>query len=128
MDADYTLKSVSIKLKAPMGEKSTEIPLSENSFDNEIITMLLRNIPFEQGYTAEITSVVPLSAVSVPINISVMEKEKVNVLAGEFETRRINLKFAGREINIWYDEKSPRKMVKYEDTQTGLLMVLLPGE
>ncbi len=90
--------------------------------------MLLRNIPFEQGYTAEITSVVPLSAVSVPINISVMEKEKVNVLAGEFETRRINLKFAGREINIWYDEKSPRKMVKYEDTQTGLLMVLLPGE
>jgi len=125
VDADYTRKSVKIKLKTPMGEKSTEIPLSGNFFDNEMVTMLLRNIPFEKGFSAKINSVVPLSATSVPIEITVMEKEKINVPAGEFEARKVNLKFAGSEVNIWYNENPPREMVKYEDKQSGLLMVLL---
>lgn len=125
VDADYTRKSVKIKLKTPMGEKSTEIPLSGNFFDNEVITMLLRNIPFEEGFTAKITSVVPLSATSVPIEINVLGKQKINVPAGKFASRKINLKFAGREVNIWYNEKSPREMLKYEDKQGSILMVLL---
>lgn len=122
--AIYTQKNSKIKIKTPMGEKETQIELSENSFDNETITMVLRNIPFKTGYKAKIYSIVPLSATSVPIEINVMENEIIKVPAGEFESRKINLKFAGREINIWYNEKSPREMIKYEDTQQGITMVL----
>lgn len=126
--ANYSSDKVSIEAETPQGQKSTDLPIPENAFDNEVITMVLRAIPFKEGFKASLTSVAPISAVTVPIDVEVLGSEKITVAAGDFDCQKIKMKLAGREISLWYEKDAPRRMIKYEDAQTGITISLTESE
>ena len=126
--ANYTHDKVSIEANTPQGKKSTDLPIPENAFDNEVITLVLRTIPFKEGFKASLTSVAPISAVTVPIDVEVLGSEKITVSAGDFDCQKVKMKLAGRGIFIWYERNVPQRMIKYEDAQTGVTMSLTAGE
>ena len=126
--ANYSSDKVSIEAETPQGKKSMDLPIPENAFDNEVIPMVLRTIPFKEGFKASLTSVAPISGVTVPVDVEVLGSEKITISTVDFDCQKVKLKLAGREILIWYEKNVPQRMIKYEDAQTGVTMSLTAGE
>jgi len=126
--ANYSSDKVSIEAETPQGRRNIDLPIPKNVFDNEVIAVVLRTIPFEKGYRASLTSVAPISAVTAPMDVEVLGSEKITVPAGDFDCQKIKMKLAGREISLWYEKNAPQRMIKYEDAQTGITMSLTSGE
>ena len=122
----YGKNKASIKATLPQGEKSIDVPITINSYDNDQVTTLLRAIELKEGEEKEINVVIGLSGTSIPIKIKAVGEEKVKVLAGEFECYKYEMNLVGRTIDIWYEKLAAKRMIKYFDAQANMTMELLP--
>lgn len=122
----YHNKKASIKARLPQGEKSIDIPININTYDNDQVTTILRAIELNPNDEREINVVIGLSGTTVPLKIKLVGEDKIKVPAGEFDCNKYNLSVVGRNIDIWYEKALTKRMVKYADAQTNMIMELLP--
>jgi hypothetical protein len=122
----YAKNKASIKAKLPQGDKSIDIPISVNSFDNDEVTTLLSAIELKPGEEKELSAVVGLSGASIPIKVKGIGEEKIKVPAGEFECNKYEMSVVGRTIDLWYEKAGLKRMIKYFDAQSDMAMVLMP--
>ncbi len=122
----YHNKKASIKARLPQGEKSIDIPININTYDNDQVTTILRAIELNPNDEREINVVIGLSGTTVPLKIKLVGEDKIKVPAGEFDCNKYNLSVVGRNIDIWYEKALTKRMVKYADAQANMIMELLP--
>lgn len=120
----YTKDKASLKATLPMGEKSLDIPIGVNHFDNEQVTTLLRAIDLGPTEEKELNVVVGLGGTSVPLKVKAMGEEKITVPAGEIACNKYQMTVAGRPIDTWYEKTGMKRMVKYFDTNANMVMEL----
>ncbi|MEO0074940.1 MAG: DUF3108 domain-containing protein [candidate division WOR-3 bacterium] len=124
-EVKYNNNKATIKAHLPHGEKSIDIPINANTYDNDQITTILRAINLNSNEEKEITVVIGLSGTTIPMKIKLVGDEKVKVPAGEFECHKYLLSFLGREVYIWYEKTSAIRMIKYFDSTMKMTMELL---
>lgn len=123
---NYTKDKASIKMSTPMGEKSLDLPITANHYDNDEVTTLLRAVDLKQNEEKEINVISGLAGSAIPIKIKALGTEKLVVPAGEFECNKYQLNLVGRQLNIWYEKTDARRMIKYLDVASNMAMELLP--
>jgi len=125
-DIKYTDNKASIKAKLPQGEKSIDIPINVNTYDNDQITTILRAIELKVNEEKEINIAIGLSGTTVPIKIKLLGEEKIKVPAGEFDCNKYILNVVGRTIDAWYEKTDAKRMIRYFDVQSNMAMELTP--
>lgn len=125
-DITYSKDKASIKAITPMGEKSVDIPITINHFDNDEVTTLFRALEIKLNEEKELSVVTGLGGTSIPVKIKALAVEKITVPAGEFECNKYQMSLAGRLIDVWYEKTGMKRMVKYYDSQSNMAMELLP--
>lgn len=121
----YADNKAAIKAHLPQGDKSIDLPININTYDNDQITTLLRAVSLNPDEEKEINVVIGLSGTTIPMKIKLVGDEQVKVPAGEFGCHKYLLSFLGREVYIWYEKASPARMIKYFDSAMKMLMELL---
>jgi hypothetical protein len=121
----YSKDRASVKAKMPDGEKSIDVPIGINSYDNDEITTILRAVELKPGQEKEIYVVIGLIGTSVPIKINAIGEEKATVPAGEFDCNKYTMTVVGRTIDVWYEKTAAKRMIKYFDAQTNMTMELM---
>lgn len=122
----YEKTKARIKAILPQGEKTADIPINANTYDNDQVTTILRAIELNPGEEKEISVVIGFSGTSVPLKIKLLGEEKATVPAGEFDCLKYTLTVVGRMIDVWYEKAGTRRMIKYFDSQASMTMELMP--
>ncbi|MEO0091435.1 MAG: DUF3108 domain-containing protein [candidate division WOR-3 bacterium] len=122
----YHGNKASIKAHLPQGDRSIDIPVNINTYDNDQVTSILRAIDLKPDDEKEINVVIGLSGTTVPLKIKLIGEDKVQVPAGEFDCNKYTLSVVGRNIDVWYEKSTAKRMVKYLDPQAQMIMELLP--
>jgi hypothetical protein len=125
-EVKYRKNKASIKAQLPQGEKSADIPIRINTYDNDEVTTLLRAVELKPLEEKEISVVVGLSGTSIPIKIKTLGVDKTTVPSGEFLCNKYEITLAGHRIEVWYEESGMKRMIKYFDNQANMTMELLP--
>ena len=83
-------------------------------YDNEHATYLIRRLPLQPGYKADLRIVSAFGGMVIPVPVHVTGIEKVETSAGSFECYRVNLKLGAITQTFWFSTDAPRYLVKYE--------------
>ena len=94
-----------------------------NAVDNDQLPMLLRCLPFSEGYSAEYINVVPELALNTPVTVKVLGREIVDTPAGLFDAWRVEVDFGQVVHSLWYEVDSPHHLVKYDNGDAQYLLV-----
>lgn len=81
---------------------------------------IVRMLPLEAGYGAEINALQPIVGRMARVKISVGRPESVTVPAGTFEAFNIMLDDGNDVSRVWVGVDAPHPVVKYLDGITGL--------
>ncbi len=122
----YGKNKAEVKAKLPQGEKSADIPININTYDNDQVTTILRAIELKPDEEKEINVVIGFSGTTVPVKIKSSGEEKIIVSAGEFDCHKYTITVVGRMIDVWYEKADAKRMVKYFDAQANMTMELMP--
>ncbi len=93
--------------------KSVELPAGV-IYDNEESLQVIRRLPLAVGFKKTITVFVGLSGMSVPVDLSVVGTEKVEVPAGSFACLKVELALPGSIQTFWFSNDTHRYLVKFE--------------
>lgn len=122
----YSKDKALIKISTPAGEKSVDVPITANHFDNDEVTTLLRAVDLKQDENKEISVVTGLGGTAIPVKIKSLGLEKITVPAGEFECNKYEMNLVNRTVELWYEKAGARRMIKYFDVASDMAMHLMP--
>lgn len=125
ISATFSEDKLTVEAETPQGHQGpAEFKLPEDAFANdEVLFLLLRALPFAEGYTAHFTDVILWPNVQMPqVTITVICKETVEVPAGSFETWKVEASVAGAKQYFWYAIEKPNLLVKYDNGSTVFLL------
>lgn len=119
----YQNNTLTIKATTAQGEKDFTIDVAPGAIDNDSLLMVLRAVPFAEGYSASINIVVATTALQVPSTLTVAGKETVVVPAGSFEVYKVTLDFgSGAGQTVWYEVAAPHRLIQYDNGQTKFVL------
>ena len=113
--SDSPLKFVDL-----LGKQTDPIP--DDAYDNDEVLFLLRAIPFEVGYSATYTNVVPAAGLTPKATITVVGEEEVEAPFGSFNCYKLEISVLGTTQYLWYGVDSSHYLVKAE--VEGIVMLL----
>ena len=108
-DATYDQDKVTVEVAGK--EKPVVLKLDKIMYDNEQCAEVLRRLPLEVGFQAEVTAVSTLVAQKVPITVSVDKKETIETPAGKFECFKIDFSIGQ---SFWVSSDKHRYIVRFE--------------
>ena len=120
--ATYSEGEVAIVATVDGEEQSATIAIPEDAYDDGEVLFLLRAIPFQVGYRATYTDVVPAAGLMPEATVSVAAEEAVEVPAGSFDCYKVELTVLGTTQYLWYDTESPHYLVKVEVEGTSMVL------
>jgi hypothetical protein len=118
----YTGSKLDIKAIVKGETQSASMNVPDNAIDNDQLLVVLRALPFAQGYEAKYAIIVAQNALNVPVTIRVKAKESVEVPAGKFEAWRVELDFGQGQQSLWYQVDSPHRLVQYDNGATKMVL------
>ena len=57
-----------------------------------------------------------------------MTDQQIAVPAGTFDCNRVVMNIGPHVVQVWYEKAGARRMVRYEQPGTGMVMELLPDD
>ncbi len=120
--SSYSNSLVTVTATADGKKQSADFDIPDDAYDNDEVLFMLRTIPFEVGYSASYTNVVPSAGLTQKATITVVTQEEVSTPAGSFDCYKLNLSTTGAVIHLWYGVETPHYLVKY-DNQTAILLL-----
>lgn len=124
-DATYGDKTVNITVTAADGTTTTKsVPAVADGIDNDVSLQAQRALPLAANYVTRYTDIIPTTASSAPIVLSVTGAETVTVPAGTFTTWHVKMAFSGTAHEGWYAQQPPYAMVKYQNGASGAVFEL----
>ena len=125
ISATFGEDKLTVEAETPNGHQGpAEVKLPEDAFANdEVLFLLLRALPFAEGYTTHFTDVILWPNVQMPrLTITVIGKETIEVPAGSFEAWKVEVSVAGSKQQFWYAIEKPNLLVKYDNGSTIFLL------
>lgn len=123
IDTTYHDGKLSIKAKTPTGEdKSAEIDVPADAYDNDQALFLWRSLPFADGLKVAYTNIVAANALKPKVTLSVVGQEQVTAPAGEFATWKLEMVAGQQKQHLWYAVAAPHHLVKYDNGTTIFLL------
>lgn len=120
--AIYSPGEVAVTATVNGEEQSATLDIPDDAYDDSEVLFLLRAIPFEVGYSATYTNVVPAAGLTPKATISVVGEEQVEAPLGSFNCYKLELSILGTTQYLWYGVDSPYYLVKAE--VEGITMLL----
>jgi len=120
--AIYSPGEVAVTAAVNGEEQSATLDIPDDAYDDSEVLFLLRAIPFEVGYSATYTNVVPAAGLTPEATITVVGEEQVEVPLGSFNCYKLELSILGTAQYLWYGVDSPHYLVKAE--VEGIIMLL----
>ena len=124
--ANYSEGQVSVTATVDGEEQSAEFDIPDDAYDNDEVFFLLRAIPFEVGYTASYTNVVPSYALTPKATITVVGEEDVTTPAGSFNCYKVELSAGDATQYLYYGVDGPHYLIKYDNGVTIFLLIEYP--
>jgi len=118
----YSAGQVAIVATVDGEEQSATIPIPDDAYDQSEVPFLLRAIPFEVGYSATYTNVVPSAGLTPKATITVVGEEVVDAPAGSFNCYKLELSALGTTQYLWYGVDSPHYLIKSEGEGSAILL------
>lgn len=111
-------------------EQQRMLPRDSLTFDADQLVFLGRALKLAPDRPAAVKAVnpmgPPLGGTLQPAEFRYGGDESVSVPAGGFDCRKVVLLAGVSEIFLWYEKAGTGRLVRYEATNTGLVMELLP--
>ena len=122
---NYSADKLVVEADTPKGHQGpAEASLPQDAYANdELLFLLFRTLPFEEGYFAHFSNIVIWPNVQMPkCTISVVGKEDVETPEGILEAWKLELKVAGQKQYFWYAVEKPNYLVKYDNGYSIFLL------
>lgn len=125
-EATYADGKATVSRKPPAGlpKAETTVPFSGDVVDNEAALMVYRGLRLPEGARVSSTTIVPKSAASVRVIAEAGPAEKVDVPAGSFEVRCLELRGVGAAQKACYATAAPHVLVSYENPTAHISFLL----
>ncbi len=107
--------------------RSAEASVPELVVENDQILMSLRAAPLAAGYKARATLFNSASASAVSMGIEVTGEEAVSVGGQSVNCYKVGLRFGEVQQTAWYSADAVRRLIKYDNGSSQLLLRSLPG-
>lgn len=92
-----------------------DIKLRDHYYDNETSLWLWRTLDFVEGYERSYVSANPVEQEQRTVNLSIPQRETVEVPAGKFEVWRLIFR-SGRAVRTaWVNVDAPHEVVKWDN-------------
>lgn len=127
VNTTYADNKLRIETETPEGSQTAEMDIPANAYDDDELFFLLRTLPFEKGYLATYTDILPLNAQQYEVTVTVTGREQVEAPAGLFDCWKLELEVAGQKQHMWYTVNSPHYLVKYDDGWNVTLLQEIVG-
>jgi hypothetical protein len=124
ISASFGEGKLTVEAETPQGHQSpAEVKLPADAFANdEVLFLLLRALPFAEGYTAYFSDVILWPNVQMPqVTITVIGKEALEIPAGSYEAWKVEASVAGAKQYFWYSAEKPNQLLKYDNGSTIFL-------
>lgn len=122
----YSAGRAAITAERPAETSRVSLKVDRRTFDNDQLTTLLRVLVVPPDSTVALQAVSGLATIAIPVRVRSLPDEPAVVPAGEFTCRRLAMTILGRDIDLWYEPGGARRLIRYSDPQSRLVMELLP--
>jgi hypothetical protein len=130
--ANYIKEGVAVTTWSAGEEQQRMLPRTGWSYDTDQLTFLCRALRLPEGRPVSIQVVSPMGPPSGGIvfegKVGLMSDAQVTVPAGTFDCTRVLLNIGPHVVQVWYEKTGARRMVRYEQTGTGIELELLPEQ
>jgi hypothetical protein len=118
---------VTISTDSEGKNRTRDLRLPENSFDNEQSLFLWRSLPFADEYRTRYTSVITFDGSRIAVVVRVVRKETVDTPAGNIEAWRVSIDAGRSNQTAWYSTDQRHYLVRYDNGRTVFLLQQLPS-
>ena len=114
--AEYHEGGATIEVVSAGGTQRAELVLPPVYYANDQLLLLLRALPFADGYRGFLT-LVPSQGnpPQVPTTVTVVGQETVSTPLGPLRAWRVEADFNGNKQDLWYGVEGPHYLVKYDN-------------
>ena len=114
--AEYHQGGATIEVVNANATQRAELVLPPVYYANDQFLLLLRALPFADGYRGFLT-LVPSQGnpPQIPTTVTVVGQETVDTSVGPIRTWRVEADFDGDKQNLWYGVEEPHYLVKYDN-------------
>jgi len=127
--ANYLADGVAVSTWSAQNEQQRLLPRSTESFDADQLTFLCRALRPPQDRPVFINVVSPMGPPEGGIvfegKIGPASDQSVTVPAGTFDCSRTVLNVGPHVIMLWYEKTGSRRLVRYEQMGSGMVMELV---
>ena len=103
--------SDSLEAERELPEPSENLP-QPGWYDDEELLWLLRGIPLREGFEGSFTNVNASTGRVFGADVTVEEREEVEVPAGTFQTWKIRIQTSTVTQLIWVDQEAPHRLIR----------------
>ena len=114
--AEYHQGGATIEVVSAGGTQRAELVLPPVYYANDQFLLLLRALPFADGYRGFLT-LVPSQGnpPQIPTTVTVVGQETVTTPLGPIRAWRVEADFNGNKQDLWYGVEGPHYLVKYDN-------------
>ena len=98
------------------------LSIPPDAIDNDQLPMVLRSLPFAEGYTLKCTNVIPELFLKTPTTITVLGNDDIETAIGVFHAWKVEADFGQIKHYLWYQVAEPHHLVKYDNGDTLFLL------
>jgi hypothetical protein len=123
ISALYNKDKVKVTAKSLTMQDYREFAISEITFDNEAVLMLLRAIAWQEGVESFFEGFILDSGQKYFSWLKILQQEEVTCGVGEMETWHIRLSLdSGNTQEVWYGTSYPHVLVMYKNNLFRLIL------
>ena len=123
ISACYVEDKVKMTAVTPTGQQSLELPLSDMTFDNEAVLMILRTLKWQEGLDSCLEGIIVDNGQKYFAWVKILRKEKINCGLGEMDSWHVKLSFdSGTTQDLWYGVEHPHFLIKYKNSYFMLVL------
>lgn len=107
-------------------EEQISLRVDRRTCDFDALTTLLRVLAVPADTTIALQALSGLAGYAVPVRVRQLPDERAVVPAGDFTCRRLKATLLGRDVDLWFEPGGARRLVRYLDPGSRMVMELLP--
>jgi uncharacterized membrane protein YhfC len=116
VEAEYGEATISVRTTAKGGERTEKsVARPADPVDNEASLQVQRGLPLAPGWATAYTDVIPKTAATARIELSVVGEEQVTVPAGTFAAWHVKMSTSMVSQEAWYAKDAPHLLLRYKN-------------
>ncbi|MCX8015678.1 MAG: hypothetical protein N2748_06615 [candidate division WOR-3 bacterium] len=124
-EVHYNEKDIDIWFETIDGRETFALSLSPPYFDSEMLLALLRAVQFKKSKKYTFNVVNPLMLTSTKNSVRYCAKIMIPMPQEYLECDKLQLNTPFKNIELFYERKLPRRLIKFQEKKSDVIAVLL---